>query len=301
MTDQIPNAEASFMQSMALMNKVVSQMKEIPELPSEKPKDVHALKRVEFPEAGGVLTYMEGYDHPYRGFPFHEFVDRIDVIKKIARAILSGLFHGLKGNKLKLLTFIPCAWAARIAVSVGIYAFSRMVERFRIKRQIYSQPIRELYRAFSMERYGEDEKTRILRLQLRDLVCMILEFDNAYRYRLQDIVVELNQAALRANAIKELGRLLSVMQGRERGQDIVDTWTLLKLFIQVYLRIDRKFTRMIVDVLSQLKLDEMKLSVEDQFYCKPRKDYNFGFITTEQEYANRGIRPIEKQEALFAL
>src|SRR3990167_5690221 len=89
-------AQDAFLQNMALMNQVVRQMKEIPELPSEKPKDVHALTKVEFPESGGVLTYMQGYDHPYRGFPFHEFVDKIDVIKKITRAVLSGLFHGLK-------------------------------------------------------------------------------------------------------------------------------------------------------------------------------------------------------------
>lgn len=285
MTDQIQPIEGTkeisqqeaFMQNMAQIQQVVRQMKEIPELPSEKPKDVHALQKVEFPEAGGIFTWMEGYEQPYRGFPFHEFVDRIDFIKKISRATLSGLFHALKGKKARLITLIPAIWLLRVALRVIVYVFSRMVERFRIKRICYSQPIRELHRVFSMERYGEDEKTRILRLQLRDLICMILEFDNAYRYRMQDIIVELNQLVLRKKPIPELVRLLTILQTREKEQDIIDTWTLLKLFVRFYLRIDRQLKHLIIDVFSQLDLNEMKLSIEDKFYCKPRKDYNFGF------------------------
>ncbi len=284
MTDQIQQGTArdAYLENIRLMNQVIHQMKEIPELPSEQPKDVHALLKVEFPIMGGILTFMEGYDHPYRGFPFHEFVDRIDFIKKIIRAILSGLFHGLKGYRLRLLTLLPTLWIARIILSVSVYTFYRMIDRFKIKRQCYSQPMRELHRAFSMERASEDEKTRTLRLQLRDLMCMVLEFDNAYRYRLQDIIVELDQAKLRENPITEFLRLLSIMQTREKGQDISDTWTLIKLFIRFYLRIDRKFAKMIIDVLSQLNLEEMKLTIEDQFFCKPRKDYNFGFLANRQ-------------------
>lgn len=282
MSDQIKPSTVSagdaYVENIRLMQKVVHQMKEIPELPSETPKDVHALQKVIFPETGGVLTYMEGFEQPYRGFPFFEFVDKIDVIKKISRAFLSGLYHGLKNKKWRLITLLPCIWVSKVLVATGIYVFYRMVERFRIKRAIYSQPIRELHRAFSMERYNEDEKTRELRLQLRDLVCMILEFDNAYRYRFQDIIVELDQQMIRQNVVNELVRLLGLMQKREKGQDIGDTWTLFQYFIKFYFRIDRKFAKMIIDVLSQLNLNEMKLSVEDQLYCKPRKDYNFSFM-----------------------
>lgn len=291
MTDQVQSSPMQisgtlserdqFLQHMATMQKVVQYMKEIPELPSEKPKDVTTLSHVEFPVDGGVLTYMVGREQPYRGFPFYEFVDQIDGIKKIARAILSGLYHKLKKRRWLLLTLIPALWMVRIFLSVAIYVFYRRVERFRLKRNIYCQPIRELYRAFSVERQNEDENTREMRQQLRDLVCMVLEFDNAYKYRMQDVIVEMNQQAIRKNVAGELLRLVTMMQEREKVQDVADTWTLAKWFIRVYFRIDRKFAQMVSDVLSQLDLKQMALSIEDQFYCKPREDYRFGFMTKQ--------------------
>lgn len=268
----------AYVLNMQTMNAIVREMKEIAELPSETPKDVNPLQRVEFPEEGGILTYMGGHEYPYRGFPFFEFVDKIDTIKKISRAFLSGLYHALKGRKMLLVTFLPVAWFARSLIKIGVYVFYRMVERFRIKPERYSTCMRELYRTFSLEVPKEDGEMRELRLQMRDLVCMVIEFDNAYRFRMQDIVVELDQEAIKTRPIKELHRLLDLIVAREKTQEIKDTWKLAKFFVSIYLRVDRKFLALIVNILSNLNLEKMRLSVEDRHYCLPRKDYTFGFI-----------------------
>ena len=107
--------------NMILMSHIIGQMKEIAVLPSEIPpaNDRNALIKVEFPEEGGVLTYMDGYDLPYRGFPYFEIVEKIDVIKKIAKASLSGLYHSLKRRRFMLIVLLPAFFVFRDLMTAG--------------------------------------------------------------------------------------------------------------------------------------------------------------------------------------
>ena len=282
MTDVIEkqySQQDAYLENVRIMNGIIREMKEIPELPSEAPKDVQALQKVEFPVDGGVMTYMEGHPYPYRGFPFFEFVDKIDLIKKVSRASLSGLYHSLKRtNKLWFITLIPSIWMSKHLIRSGIYTFYRVVERFRIKPKYYCQAIRELHRAFSVLNENDKVSYQELKFRIRDLVCSILEFDNAYRFRFQDIVEELNKENLKKNFSKELNRLLSIMQERETGQDIKDTWTLLKLFISYYLRFDKELKKILLETLLELNVEQVKLTPEDIHFCEKRKDYVFGHM-----------------------
>lgn len=272
------NTGDAFMNQMQIMQSIVRDMKEIPELPSEVPTDQSYLVKVEYPDEGGMLTYMSDHDYPYRGFPFFEIVEKIDIIKKISRASVSGLYHSLKKRKYWLFTLIPAVWVVRNFIEVGIYTFYRLVERFRIKPTHYSRAVKELHRAFSVPR-NEDLETQELRLMLRDLVCMVLEFDNAYRFRFQDWVEDLDQVAVKKAPIKELLRVLSIAQSREKTQEIKDTWKLAKIGIGVYLRFNRKLRKLLADVLSEIDKEKFKLTPEDKHFCTRRKDYSFNWIT----------------------
>lgn len=263
------------MQNMATMKQIVGEMKEIAELPSEVPKEIHRMEKVAFPDNGGVLTYMEGYEQPYKGFPFFEFVDKIDMIKKTQRAVLSSLYHSLKGQKWKLL-FLP--WISGDLVRSFIYTAYRSVERFRLKPLRYSDAIRELYRAFSIEWERENPQARETRLQLRDVACMLLEMDNAYRFRFQDIIVELDKKKLAKNPGREVVRLLELMMSRERTQEVKDTWKLAIYFLPTYLMVNRDLRVALKKVLGELDLEKVAFSVEDRFFSEKRLDYQFGFM-----------------------
>lgn len=279
-----PNFQA-WIENTRLMNEISREMREIPELPSEKPTDVAPIRRVEFPPAGGVLTYMEGHDQPYLGFPLAVFVDTIDLLKKVSRGLVSALYHSFKRTpRVYFLTLIPAFWLGRHLVHAIIYIFYRQMERFRIKPLRYCTAVRELYRAFTVPKDRERLRDLELRLMLRDVVCMLLEFDNAYRFRAQDILVGLDKEQLQKRPIKEFLRLVDIMQTREVTQEIRDTWTLFKLFIRIYFRIDRAVLKIIQDAFMQLDMEKIKLSVEDQHYCEKRTDYKFGTLCQQQNF-----------------
>ncbi len=257
-------------ENQRLMGEVIREMKEIPELPSEVPTDVHALTKVELPESGGVYTFMEGYEHPYKGFPFHEFVDKIDTLKKLSRGVLSSFYHSLKKrNKLQIALLAISPWLFNDLAVAAVYAFHRIIMRFKIKELRYSTAVREVYRAIG----GSELKEHV-----RDILCMTLENDNAYRFRFQDIVPEIDKASLKRNCSKELMRILDLMQTREKKQDVKDTWTLLKTFLPMYLFMNPQVRKEIINIVTDMDMQKIKLSIEDEFFCKPRSDYRFKFL-----------------------
>ena len=277
MTEQeIQTRDQEFTNNMNLMYGIVAEMREIPQLPSEAPKDVSALTKVEFLEEGGVLTWMEGHEYPYKGFPFYEFVDRIDYMKKLTRSFLSGLYHSFKPiRKVWILTLIPSIWVSKILLRAIIYTFYRMIERFRIKSHRYCKSVRELYRAFTYEDPSEKSQDTQLRLQLRDLMCMILEFDNAYRYRFQDIMEDLDILVIKEKPLNEIIRLFDIMSSREKTQEIKDTWTLIKSFVYYYVKYDKSLLKILANTLYRINTEKAILDEGDRHYCEKRTDYNF--------------------------
>lgn len=296
---QIGRAEQeALVRSVSMMSDVSKRMKQIPVLPSEIPTDNHPLTRVEFPEEDGVLTYMAGYDYPYRGYPYYEFVDKIDIIKKISRGIQSGFYHGLKQSKLKWLLIALIPTLGRSVFWAFCYSFDRLVARTPMRVNRFSESVRELHRAASISWGDETQELSDLRKMLRNIECMILEFDNAYRFRFQDLVVEIDKDALRKNPRKEINRLMDIWISRESVEDVKNSWVLLKLFNNWYLRFDRGLRQMIVRVLLELDPEKCKLSVEDKYFATPRVDYIFGFMLYPTADDTKLIKKVRLQKAV---
>lgn len=117
--------------------------------------------KVTFPKEGGTFSHLKGRKFPFPGFPHAGIVAAMAMIKRLIPSLISS-YHGLIKPKL-------------------------------IKPERYSKSIREIYRLFNL--LIEREKSDGMKqkwIQMRDLVCMTLEFDNAYRFRLQDVLSEIN-------------------------------------------------------------------------------------------------------------
>jgi len=150
---------------------------------NDKVKNEAKIERVVFPKEGGVLTYIQGHPYPYRGFPLRSVVEKIGFIKAMIPA-LGEIFRLIPKWKLPL-----CKDAVFKIVKGAFY----LLEKDRLKPDKYSQPVREIYRLFNLliEREVYEEKKKQWQ-QLRDITCMILEFDSSYRLRVQDVLSELN-------------------------------------------------------------------------------------------------------------
>jgi len=122
----------AFLYNLSVLNAVVNELREIPKEPPKETKETTLIEKIEFPQEGGVLMYMKGYKYPYRGFPFWEFVEKMDILKKIFRYFLGRIHFFARTSKWKLPTLLPSMWfLKKIAFSL-LYSFYRVIERFRI-------------------------------------------------------------------------------------------------------------------------------------------------------------------------
>lgn len=288
--------QENLIQRVTLMNEVAKRIKQIPELPSEIPQDSHPLTKVEFGDETDIFTYMDGYDFPYRGYPFYQFVDKIDAVKKLIRNTQSGFYHAFKDKWYRwvLIPLIPVMgkdifWA-------HVYTYSRLLERTPMRVNRFSQAVREIHRAFSVAYSDEDKQTSELRKMLRDVECMILEFDNAYRFRIQDLFPELNKDALRASPIDEICRCIDIWIDREIVVDVKNSWKLLKLFVKYYLRFDKKLLNIFVRVLLEMDVEKVRLTDNDKYFSVPRKDYVFGFMQNPSDSDKKLIAKVKLQQ-----
>lgn len=119
-----------------------------------------AISVVDKPKEGGILTYFSGAKLPFRGFPDREYVNEIATMKK----------------------FIP----------MGIKWMWRVVEEMvPINPRELSQPVREIWRLCTLLAEREESSAMQGKWEaVRGIVCMILEYDDAYRFRFQDIATE---------------------------------------------------------------------------------------------------------------
>lgn len=123
---------------------------------------------------------------------------------------------------------------------------------------------------------------------LRDLMCMIIHFDMAYRFRWQDIIPLFNKEDFKKNPRKEIVRVAKIFVEREsaggggvsnRWKSIIDRLDIILWFI--FLNKNRKSVA--VSFLDELDLDAIAPDEADWYYMLDRKDYDYGGIS----YAKR--------------
>jgi hypothetical protein len=120
------------------------------------------LGQVTYPEEGGIDTYHQGSKYPFPGFISTDDLDKLAHWKRLVPLGVDFLQHQLR-------PFIPS------------------------DPKLYSKPVREIYRIFTlmMERH-HDFGPRTTFQRIRDIVCILMERDDAYRFPIQDGLSELD-------------------------------------------------------------------------------------------------------------
>ena len=222
---------------------------------------VRGLKQVVLPKEGGILTYYEGGEHPRKGFPHNDTLERVDEIKKFFKGLAFG-FIGFRG-RIILLVFL-LLFRKRLTKSIrtllsevqGIFMFHLL------KPERYCICVREVYQAIP-------DDTRV-----RDILCMVLEFDDAYRYRFQDIVGELNKNSFARNPIKELDRLLFLAYTRESDVRLQRTWKNMRqlLFCSFFFRDIRN---QIIEFFRRIDPEKVKMDEADRYQASFKDGYKW--------------------------
>lgn len=218
----------------------------------------------------GVLVYYRGAKHPKKGFPYPEAVEANNVMKRTLVLMLEFPLWSLVFKFKKLLPKIN---------EFGM----RIMRRHLLKQEnmiIITSELQGLIQIFFSRLGVDDENANRLGL----LLSHTLEYDDAYRTRLQDIITECSERALIEDPRKEIKRLMEIYKEREPDQYVarkmgkIVSWLSLLLLVPKVRKAFRSTIR--AADFRKLKRDE-----SDQYWILNRGDYNFMGMSYEQRIA----------------
>jgi hypothetical protein len=119
------------------------------------------------------------------------------------------------------------------------------------------------------------------------IIMMILEFDNAYRYRVQDLVGETSKENLKS-LVKEIKRLFKIYLEREiQNQDILE-WgargKFYRLYILRFLFYLPKFRNAFLKALDEINLENIKFDINDRFHISFWRGYDYEGKSFDERY-----------------
>jgi len=255
------------------------------------------------PESGGVFCKLLGCSYLYKGFPNKIIVDTLEVPK--AAFMVSYSFLNSKFIRLALALFF--IFRRKVFKKYLLLLCNTAIEKsyvlFRRGKLIpdpikFSASVREIYRVSEiMIGKIKDVNIRDMASKSRNLGCVALDSDAAYRFREQDILPEINKEALKENPIKELKRVFQILYKRELKASQRSKYIRLERLLFLLMRFSPKTKKLIVEFICELDFDKIKLDEADQYFCLQRTSYNFKGLDLKERLKGKEI--IDKAKGHF--
>lgn len=256
---------------------------------------VYLIERIEYPEAGGLRVYHEGHLQPTKGFVFPEAMQAINSVKAIVLSYLQIAKIWMMWPTVALIVIVPWKWKIKTLNTViekSIRSLQFLVNPYLLKEQYYTEVTREFRRLITsiLLSIGITENSTYV---VADIVGAIIEYDNAYRYRLQDIMSEGRQGHMIDNPRKELQRIIEI--GEDREKTIKGKYRLAYQCIGILL-LSKRIKKVVSHAFAKANYHDFKLDEIDRYHTLLRNDYDFEGKTFEDrrdEYVkqHKGVYP----------
>ena len=115
-----------------------------------------------------------------------------------------------------------------------------------------------------------------------EFLYLFLEYDNAYRFRLQDVFPLLDKKAVEENVTNEVKRLLDVLIDRELSEAQKKKWISIKRMVLPLLWLDYGIRTFVKKYLLEINLERVKPDEHDHYFTLRRTTYRFRDIPVEE-------------------
>ena len=256
------------------------------------------VERIDNTENGIFTKYM-GVQYLFKGYPDVRMVDAIMSSKRM----ISGLFFLIVLKPIRLFLgmvfvcflILPKTIKKKIIISlfdyftdvgyVGIHKVVFPPDKYCKSVKELHQAIEAVYQKIGIDKWSlfgvkttHSESLAGLMRKARDIICMQLEGDYAYRARWQDVLQYLSKAHLKRDTKAELNRIFKILISREVNDYQRRKWVGMAKIISYLLKI-KSVRKFIVDLLMELDYNKIKPDEADWYYNLDRVDYLFGGLS----------------------
>lgn len=222
------------------------------------------VDKIELVESVGCLVYVKNALYPHKAFPDPFGIHAVNMVKSQLRLYL----------KFPVLFLFPKKLATEF-----VWFFDRAFFKFKVKRKYMCDA------SFNMYVFLSKLFTPTLGKELADnvayAVAHIVEYDDAYRFRLQDMATELRVDSFKKSPIKETKRLLEIWGERESPGVMINIRRYAKLLLLVlYIPSIRKSIINNIQYIKKMQYDKC-----DWYWVAFKDNYKFGGKTHAERLA----------------
>lgn len=206
-------------------------------------EEIIAECRFEFPEEGGIMYIAKGSLYPYAGIAYPPATDNVAIFKRMVLNTISSY-----KNPLQLLFIKRDIRRLRVLGDIAL-------KRYYLKPHLYARAVREVFRLVLLITKSE---------WWAHNVAMILQFDTAYRYRIQCIAGFFRKVALVEDMWNEINRVIEVGISMESHLSVYK-WKKAQWLLNILLLFPG-FRCIMRVVANEIRLEELIMDRNDVAY-----------------------------------
>lgn len=226
-----------------------------------KRKESVKAKITEAPE-GHYIMMMEGEKYPFPGFPRgYLLYGKLSKLKhEIKNQVFNETWHLLENSA----TEEEAIQHIKDALD-NIFKIGQEMRHYFLPINRLVPPVREIYRAMSkVEEYVRPDKRHKVRL-LKEVLCLILQEDDAYRFRVQWLVNYFPKKHYR----KAFDLALTMMENAEVIGDMKERIRLLRRILNTALN-DKTIGTLFDIFVQEVDWKKVKLTKIDKYYFRAK-------------------------------
>ncbi len=224
---------------------------------------LYGFKEFSFPEKGGILAYYNGRPLPNKGMVYTEAVEANNVFKRIA---------------IGLVMCLKPTWHPLKNILHQIYRLADyLYYPHWLHIRYYNDCSRELHQfTFTLLLrigFGFDLSYRFARIP-----SQLLEGENSYRFRWEDIMAMTTKEKLLQNPRSELKRIEKIYLQREvqqQNNEVINKFKMVFGLLRLLLLIP-KFKKAFRFALVDSQFENFQLDSIDSYWANRFTDYNYG-------------------------
>lgn len=255
---------------------------------------------IDFYSIGGIRQYIKGAQYPQKGLASPEILASLNIAKRVFVGLIKLSQKWVFLPSLLLIGVIPHFMRVR-AIQGILEVFNsisgRILEDVYLKTEHMLESSKEIYFLTHnfLYAYGisEIESTRTARV-----IGAFIEFDNAYRYRLQDLFHSTTKEKMISKPVKEVNRLIKLSKERDSegvSEKFVGVLRILSIFLLL-----PSFRKAFKTAIESSSFHNLQFDESDIYYISMRNDYDYlGEDVEVRSKRNNGKTipvPISKEE-----
>lgn len=232
---------------------------------------------IECPESGGIFVHCVGYLYPVKGFANPDAVSANNLVKRMFVGYAGAFATKEVMMCLSLLTFFP--WKRKLKVMEkmlhGFCALGALILGPHMwqdpKRYIFfCQELRTLLFQF-FRNLGISEGVAG---ESADVFATMIEWDDAYRYRLEDLFSETTSEALQENPRKEIEKLMLIARQRDPNPLTSTKFVNIGRLLSALL-LHPKIKKAFKEALKTIDFTKLQYDDADRYHVMPLGRYEF--------------------------